>query len=249
MGNLTSKFNDHKRVNLFRLFFCGNEGTSLTLKILNGTHYHQVSSVVYNIKFISNNDVLEELLIDVRYNSINNKIMLNIKKTNDINNDLINNDYVLYANDCVIEIKEAFKNKYIISIYENNNGKIGIGSYYDHKIVGIIEFMNSDKNTKIKIYENIECIIKVNDSIEINDKMKFKLICPLIDNKVCEMDYFIIKTNYAENNNDYVCSNLVHIENNFILSNTLFPKIKFMFSMFFDDIYKIYDFNDNFEVY
>lgn len=264
MGNAASNFHDHKKLDLFKIYFCHDEcGTSITLKILDGYHHHQVSSIVYTIEFITDDRVLEVLTLSVKYINDDPLMMLNIEKNLLKNEDgdeenwqmglggnriPIESRDVFLRDNTFIEIKEVTLNKYIISAFEKE--KEGYGSFNHHKILGILEFKNATSKDHVMISPLIKCDIKIMEDDIINEDMKFKLSGPVLDNHPMEIKYYSSRYIHKKNKKYFIKNiPLLEVKDNIINSWTVYPKIQIHFKEYFDNNFFIYYFDTHYEVY
>lgn len=253
MGNTASNFHDHKKLDLFKIYFCGPEecGTSIILKILDGYHHHQVSTIVYIIEFISGDKVLEILTISVKYIPNDYVMIININKklieNDEGNHFLVESTNINLTDTAIIEIKEATKNKYIISVHKKEDG---YGSFSNHKILEILEFKEAIPKDHVKIRPIIKCDIKIRKDDKITNDMKFKLSGPILNNYPMEIKYYSSRYMHYKNKKYFIKNlPLVEIQNNIINSWTIYPKIQIQFKEYFDKQFFIYYFDFHYEVH
>lgn len=196
MGNTTRKplFSILPETELLKLYFTssnykkGDNIHNLSIKISNGENIKNITSMVYYVQFISNNNVVEEVSIKCSYSFNTNFLKLKLCqhiKSNTINEHQIREIYeyirigfpirpFISSDDIYINFSRLGFNTFIISMKKNNNESINIG---------ILSFKNIRSQDMVYIEPVVKCVVrtKVNISLSNMKNLSFVLFSPIVN--------------------------------------------------------------------
>ena len=257
-----SNFPCEEELEIYKVYLTNNDKykkniKNISIQINNGLNIKNVSSIIYTIQFIEENTVLEEITITIKYQKKNNNVQVQFRKhimsnleTTDVLNDIYCNkrigfphNPIIIKNDSVIKIEYIHKNRFIISIMDNNNQDT-------NRLLGILEIKNNNKSI-ISIENVIKCVVKTSKYNYGKSKMNFILHSIRIDDNE---QFFLTKNNkryiFTNKSDSYIEDSKIE-DINFIFNKANIlswhpkPKTKISIERVKRKKYIIYNFTDN----
>jgi hypothetical protein len=198
MGNVPRKplFSTLPETELLKLYFTSSSNYTkddhihnLNIKLPNGENMKNVTSIVYYIQFISNNNVVEEISIKCSYSFNTPFVKLKLCqhiKSNTVPEYQIREIYeyirigfpvrpFISSDDIYINFSRLGFNTFIISMKRNNAD--------DNINIGILSFKNINPKDMVYIEPVVKCVVrtKVNISLSGIKNLTFILFSPIVN--------------------------------------------------------------------